>query len=265
MNFINKIIKRFNNTFHKSYGLGISSKDKKDDRDFIYCPDIKPSQKVKSSGNFTLKNYSCNVLNQQKTSSCTGHAGVAAMNIILSRFLKVGDHQLNPWFIYYFARKEDNTPVSIDGGATMRSLLKALKQYGVYRCKMDSPYSIPENIDFTKCFYISNYYRCNNDIEKIKYALENDKLPVLICFKVFYTDIDNYHGIVGMYDKREQYDGYHAICLTGYTYIKNKLYFQFQNSWGKLWGENGFGYISEDYIKSSDLVPDIWIPTFIKS
>ena len=143
--------------------------------------------------------------------------------------------------------------------------LKALKQYGVYRCKMDSPYSIPENIDFTKCFYISNYYRCNNDIEKIKYALENDKLPVLICFKVFYTDIDNYHGVVGMYDKREQYDGYHAICLTGYTYIKNKLYFQFQNSWGKLWGENGFGYISEDYIKSSDLVPDIWIPTFIKS
>lgn len=265
MNYINKILKRIKNTFHKKYRLGISAVDKYDKRDLKYNPEIKANKKAGSNGYFTLKNYGCKVLNQQQTNSCTGHAGVAAMNIILSRFLTNKDHKLNPWFVYYYARKKDSYPTNIDAGATMRSLLKALYSYGVYRCNMDSPYSVPENIDYDKCFHISNYYRCNNDVEKVKHALEIEKLPVLLCFKVYNSDIDNYYGYVGKNNKRTSDRGYHAICLTGYKYIDNKLYFEFQNSWGLLWGDDGFGYISEDYIKSPDLVPDIWIPTFLKS
>jgi len=262
--FLNKIFRLFKTRqIRKNRHLGIRSVDTYDKRDYIYSPDISKSDiKAGFSSYFSLKNYSCSVLNQLQTNSCTGHSGIAATNIILSRFLEAKDHKLNPWFVYYFARKEDNSPVNLDNGATMRSLMKALQKYGVYRCDMSSPFSEPDaDTDYSKCFHIYNYYRCNNNITQIKYALENDKLPVLLCFKVYSKDIDDYTGIIGEKDKKENFEGYHAICLTGYKYIKDKLYFEFQNSWGREWGDSGYGYLIEDYLKSYDLCPDIWIPT----
>lgn len=266
MRFINSILKGIRKLrCQQKHGLGISQLDNEDRRDFIYNPEIVENKKAGTSSYFTLKNFGCKILNQQQTNSCTGHAGIAAMNIILSRFIKPEDHKLNPWFVYYYARKEDYSSTDIDSGATMRSLLKSLYKYGVYRCDMDSPYSKPKNINYDKCFHISNYYRCNNDISKIKYALESEKLPVLLCFKVYDNDIDDYYGYVGKNNKKTGLRGYHAICLTGYKYIDNELYFEFQNSWGRSWGDDGYGYLHENYLKSSDLCPDIWIPTFIKS
>ena len=48
----------------------------------------------------------------------------------------------------------------------------------------------------------------------------------------------------------KQYGG-HAMVITGWKYINDKLYLRIKNSWGKNWGvENGHCYMSfEDYQK----------------
>lgn len=40
----------------------------------------------------------------------------------------------------------------------------------------------------------------------------------------------------------------HFIFLTGWQLRKGKLYFEFVNSWGREWGDNGFGYLPADYL-----------------
>jgi len=40
--------------------------------------------------------------------------------------------------------------------------------------------------------------------------------------------------------------GGHAICAVGYDNSRNLI--KFKNSWSKNWGENGYGYISYNYV-----------------
>jgi C1A family cysteine protease len=46
--------------------------------------------------------------------------------------------------------------------------------------------------------------------------------------------------------------GGHAIALVGYGQYNSaaldKKYFKFINSWGPTWGQNGFGFLDEDYV-----------------
>lgn len=40
----------------------------------------------------------------------------------------------------------------------------------------------------------------------------------------------------------------HFIFLTGWVVRNGKRFFEFVNSWGKEWGDNGFGYLPEEYL-----------------
>jgi hypothetical protein len=42
----------------------------------------------------------------------------------------------------------------------------------------------------------------------------------------------------------------HAVYCVGAKLIEGKKYIKFINSWGKEWGENGYGYAGEDYFTS---------------
>ena len=43
--------------------------------------------------------------------------------------------------------------------------------------------------------------------------------------------------------------GGNVILLVGYKQLNGKLYFIFRNSWGATWGDQGYGYISADYLR----------------
>ena len=45
----------------------------------------------------------------------------------------------------------------------------------------------------------------------------------------------------------------HAFYCVGYKMIEGKRYIKFLNSWGTGWGENGYGYLGEDYFTSSNI------------
>lgn len=42
----------------------------------------------------------------------------------------------------------------------------------------------------------------------------------------------------------------HAVYCVGAKLINGKKYIKFANSWGKDWGDNGFGWFGEDYFKA---------------
>ena len=61
-------------------------------------------------------------------------------------------------------------------------------------------------------------------------------------------------GIVPYPSQPNNCYGGHAICATGFN--DDKKLIKFKNSWGKGWGQNGYGYISYDYI--NDFMWDAW-------
>ena len=258
-----KIINYFKRIFDKPHTgfVGVKGPDVYDKRDFIYKPDLK-NMKSKSSLNdeFIFKNITGPILNQGSTNSCTGHAAVVAMNILLSKFPNF-KYNLNPFWIYYWARKKDGCEKS-DSGAYMRSLMKALKEEGVWKCSMSSPFSdLPKDYDLNNTFKIKDYFRIDNNSEKIKYALSEEKLPVLASISIYNSDTNNYTGVIKG-NKYENFAGLHAVPIIGWKYINNELYFIIQNSWGSSNGDGGLYYVYYKNIEMPSFTPDLWTFTY---
>ena len=66
-------------------------------------------------------------------------------------------------------------------------------------------------------------------------------------------------GQVVMPSDDEEILGGHSIIIVGFD--DNKKNYIFLNSWGKLWGNNGIGYIPYDYILNEDLSDEFFILT----
>lgn len=77
-----------------------------------------------------------------------------------------------------------------------------------------------------------------------RFILENKK-PVVFNIMWYFDAIDHESGKMQM-PEGEQEGGGHVILLVGYD--ADGRTFIFRNSWGKEWGDNGYGTIPEDYI-----------------
>lgn len=57
------------------------------------------------------------------------------------------------------------------------------------------------------------------------------------------------HGLVMSPNTVEPCRGNHAVLICGWIcHQKHGDVFVFRNSWGKDWGDDGYGYLSEDYV-----------------
>ena len=242
-------------------GFGILGPDQHDSRDYKYSDKLAGASIDKQYNDFSLRNFTGPILNQHTTNSCTGHSAMYGMNVILNRINgdNVQDWKINPWWVYYWARKQSGLETR-DGGAYMRDLMKALTKYGVYSNNMSSPDSQPGEYNLDDSFKIQEYFRIYNDLNEIKYALTEEKLPIFACLAIYNDDIDYYTGVVE--HNKSGFAGYHAICLTGVKTIKGKQYIEFANSWGLRWGDNGFGYISPECMKDGSYITDLYCPTY---
>lgn len=54
----------------------------------------------------------------------------------------------------------------------------------------------------------------------------------------------------------------HFVFLVGWVYRNGKLFFKFKNSWGKDWGDNGFGYLPVEYL-TQGFGQSEWIVTLL--
>lgn len=93
--------------------------------------------------------------------------------------------------------------------------------------------------------------------QKVIKALKNNH-PVLAGVMLDDTFGDDHNGYISTPTlKTFQATGGHAFTIVGYgSYNHNtprQNYFKFINSWGPYWGDNGFGYLEEQYLSNVNI------------
>lgn len=93
----------------------------------------------------------------------------------------------------------------------------------------------------------------DDDTEKLKTFLNDTRQPFVLVIPIF-NDFprtrvapDTVYNLT-MPATPENFHGLHAITIVGYDDSKNA--FRIVNSWGKNWGDNGFLWLSEDFIRT---------------
>jgi C1A family cysteine protease len=205
------------------------------------------------------------ILSQDNLGSCTANA---TSNAIFFFLKKTNKKEFKPsrLYIYYFSRLIENN-VDIDSGCEIRNVMKAVAKYGA--CE---EYLIPYNIENFRIrpnnFCIQNgknkiknfiYLSIDQELINIKNCLFQG-YPILLGIELYKSSEYNENlknGVIPIPDTdNEEYLGGHCVLLVGYD-DDNKL-FCFLNSWGCNVGDNGYFYISYEYLLSNKLASDFW-------
>jgi C1A family cysteine protease len=207
------------------------------------------------------------VYNQGNVGSCTGNA--------LGGAVEYDDNGFHPsrLFIYYNERYLEGT-VRQDSGAYLIDGIKSLEKYGV--CSENTwPYiesrfaQKPSPVAYTEALkhkiIVNSVVSSDNpetEISTVNLNLIKQHLaagyPCAFIF-IVYDSFESLQApwILDLPQPEEQVQGGHAILCVGYD--DNKEYetrngtkkgcFIIRNSWGAEWGENGYFYMTYDFIQ----------------
>lgn len=270
-------------------------KDTPDDRDRLKVASVNLEELKASAGqdqlpkDFSLRIYAPDTgsFNQYSTSACGGFSSSALVYIVVKRMQALADKEgmvksFSPLWIYWNARMYDsfgNVSAAIqqlpDSGTTLRSVMKALAHPGAIE---ESQYPFGRNLPTespdakarsASTFKINEYLRVplnkgEETINLVKEILAIEKLPIELGVILYNEQMTNakwngYLKPVLDFNKANCIGG-HAICITGYITDKRtgKCYLEFINSWGKEWGEKGYGYFPIEWLNDSRYVMDAW-------
>lgn len=177
------------------------------------------------------------IKNQGRIGSCVAHS----ISEVIEYFNSIQNNdttEMSTGYIY----GNRSTSTWKDSGMITRDALKAVKLYGdvpkeYFPYNIEVPKAIEEYKKVSEELYktsypyrISSYARLNNK-NSVKQALMNNG-PVIMAMD-WYDDIEVKQGILTT-SKRNSAGG-HCMVIYGW----NEIGWKVQNSWGKLWGDNG--------------------------
>jgi len=211
-----------------------------------------------------LSNYCSSVKDQGALGSCTAFAAIGLVEFLYNKFEKKIDDLLSERFLYYVTRVDiEKTSPNDDSGAYLRDTLQAMIKYGVsteksfpyntrlyYQKPDEKVYS--EALNYQVQTYASIKGNGNELLQTIKKLLQGGSpfIGGVTCFQNFLMDKK---GVIPQ--PSGKIIGGHALLFIGYDDKKSLI--KFKNSWGKNWGDLGYGYLSYSYFLSG-LVSDLW-------
>jgi len=211
----------------------------------------------------SLRECMPDVRDQGETNSCTGFA-IAALRGALElqdspEKKDVLAPPLSPLFVYYHERVKEGTWPA-DCGAYIRTGMKVLHKLG---CSQESrfPFS-PDSISAgvpkvdieADRGAITAYLRVST-IDEMRVAIAR-RLPVVGGLTIYRNWERPHVWRTGQIpDPSGRAIGGHAVVAMGYD--DEKEVFEWQNSWGKEWGDSGFFWTSYDYPNHSGC--DFWV------
>ena len=206
---------------------------------------------IANSENINLQEFSRRYLtppvkNQGGIGSCVGHSG----RVVYGDTLDFDGKEPSAMWIYKKGKIHDPFPGEDYSGTTIKGACRGLVQEGCCEEKF-WPYLDDENAPMLEGaaenaaqHKIDGYYvipKQNHDLIKKTLLQETLWTSIKVNYEFYYTPKS---GIVNT----EKYlasssAGGHAIAMTGWKIIDGELYWEFQNSWGKSFGNDGFFYL----------------------
>lgn len=208
------------------------------------------------------------VFDQGQLGSCTANA-IAAALMYTQRATGLPEHVTPSRLAIYYGERVIEGTVDQDSGAELRDGLKVVAGSPGYVDETEWPYDIAQfaveppdavAVDEAKD-RATKYMRVLVDPGALKQTLSAG-FPVAIGFDVFpgiESDQAAQTGVVPMPGQHEQSIGGHAVLLVGYD--DAKALWVFRNSWGRNWGDGGYGYLPYGYPDSPAFGSDFWVIT----
>jgi C1A family cysteine protease len=244
---------------NRIYGF---KRDTFDSRDFFHPPstvDDHPNSVDLRSG-FTAP------YDQGKLGSCTANAIAGALEYDETKQgLELG--RPSRLFIYYNERDIEGT-INEDSGAMLRDGIKCINRLGY--CSEESwRYDIsrfrekPPSSCYTEArqHHSLEYKRVPQTLRDIKTILAGG-YPIVFgiaVYESFESPTTTRTGVVPMPLPHERMLGGHAIAMVGYD--EEKKHVICRNSWGEVWGDNGYFYLPYEYVTNASLASDFWTVT----
>jgi C1A family cysteine protease len=227
-----------------------------------------------------LREWCSPIEDQGQIGSCTAHAGVGVIEYYERK--SFGRHiEASRLFLYKVTR--NLMKMKGDTGAYLRTTIGAMVLFGVppedYWLYTDNEkgfdeeppafcYAFAQNYQTIKYFrHDSPGIKAEEILKKVKTYLSKGH-PAMFGFTV-YNSIEQAEntGKIPFPSPKERIEGGHAVVVVGYDdkmKIKNKYgkiettgALLIRNSWGKEWGEKGYGWLPYEYI-SRGLAEDFW-------
>ena len=228
---------------------------------------------------YNLNSYMPAPLNQDTTGACVACCVANCITFWYTwSLLQPSRPKPSVLFIYYNSRLTNPccySPISqpspnTDSGSNICASVQAISKYGscedVYWPFDASKVVVkPSNAAYNNgqmYNQIVETRQINQDLNSIKYALYVQKYPISVGIWVYPSYLEPTTVTTGNipYPKPSEkpLDIGHALLLTGYD--DNTQTFNVQNSYGTIWGINGYGTIPYKYILNPTLTPDdLWI------
>lgn len=240
------------------------NRDLPDHRDFKFKLDPIVAVNLPESVDLTKSGFMPYVYDQSTLGSCTANSIAAAIEYDRAK------QGLPVWtpsrlFIYYYERLGEGT-VNSDAGAMIRDGYKVINTTG-YAKESTWPYDLskfrtPPNAAAqaeSAQFKSVTYQSVDQTPNAIKTVLAQG---YVISFGISVFDsFENKDvagsGMVPIPRPTESSLGGHAILLVGYN--DSRGVYIFRNSWGRSWGDQGYGYLPYDYVHSNQYASDFWV------
>jgi C1A family cysteine protease len=206
------------------------------------------------------------VVDQADLGSC---ASFAATSNMVSTAEEVSGRPLNLSQLWlYYRYRELYGHVEYDDGAFLRDIIRTLATEGV--CLEDDwPYVLknwnkkppPETYEAAKTNRIKSYHALYTREDMIQcIASGYGFFGGISVYESFESLATEKTGIVQIPDIKEKWLGGHAVYFPNYDLHQNMI--GFQNSWGREWGDDGFGWIPIEYLTNPRLAGDFWTIRF---
>lgn len=238
-------------------------KDKPDPRDYIFKASL---PLIGDYYPVDLRSECPPVIDQKNLASCTACATTAMVQFVRNK-QKLEGWQPSPLFTYYTTRILEST-VSVDGGAQVRNALKSTVNYGVVQENLwlydpSKVFIRPEESIFNEGLkhQTLEYHRIVVSTNPMRHCLY-EGYPFtfgLMLWDSFNSEETIKTGLVKTPNYlAENALGGHCMLCVGWKIINNEIHFIVQNSWGTNWGDKGYCYIPESYMRNTNTAFDFW-------
>jgi C1A family cysteine protease len=192
--------------------------------------------------------------------SCVGFAVAAALEDQI-RKVQAQDVTISPRYIYYHARAQGGFPTDCDTGAHLKDAVDVLLRKGAV-VEDVWPYHAGEFADRPSvAVERAVHYRVSraqpiHTLEELKVALRETWSVVggLSLFPSADTAEVSRTGRIPMPGPEEPMRSAAAVSFVGFDEARGLL--RFCPPWGPAWGDQGYGYVSYDYVQR--FLSDAW-------